>query len=107
MADYEFGEGTMLPIHDFSGTEIHKVRTPFPCIFSPHLVGSDPLLKVLRPVRAKNAFRHKAKRYHTDLHGYEPQDIVEKQNEPFIKISEESVKNKTERSDHAQRSDCR
>jgi len=106
MADYEFGKGTMLPIHDLSGKEINKVRTAFPSISSPHLAGSDPLLKVLRLARAKNAFSNKAKRYHTDLHGYEPQDMAEKQNEPFIKIREESVK-KTGRIDHAQRSDCR
>ena len=102
----EFGKGTMLPIHDLSGTEIHKIRTAFPCIFSPNLAGNDQFLKSLRLARAKNAFRNKAKRYHTDLHGYEPQDMAEKQNEPFIKIREESVK-KTGRIDHAQRSDCR
>ena len=86
MADYEFGEGTMLPIHNLSGKEIYKVRTAFMCIFSPHLAVSDPILTVLRLARAINEFSNKAKRYHTDFHGYEPQEIVEKQKKRFIDI---------------------
>ena len=76
----------MLPLHEFSDTELYKIRIACSYLFSPELAGNERFLKSITLDSVKNAFRKKAKRYHPDLHGNEPGEMVERRKGRFVKI---------------------
>lgn len=78
----------MLLIDHLSHTELQEIRTACSYLFSPELAGSDEFLKNLELRSVKNAFRQEAKRYHPDIRGDEPEYMLKRRTERFVKIKE-------------------
>ena len=65
-----------------------SVRRACAYLFTPQLAKNDGFITNLKMDSVKSAFRQKAKRYHPDLHQNEPDDMILKRRERFIKIRE-------------------
>ncbi len=78
----------MISIHHIAPSELHRIRIACSYLFSPALAHEHTFLSGLDGSTLRNAFRDKAKRYHPDLHGHEPEEMLERRRERFIKIKE-------------------
>jgi flagellar biosynthesis protein FlhG len=78
----------MISIHHIAPSELHRIRIACSYLFSPALAHEHAFLSGLDSNTLRNAFRDKAKRYHPDLHRHEPEEMLKRRRERFIKIKE-------------------
>jgi flagellar biosynthesis protein FlhG len=78
----------MISINDLSHTEIQKIKVACSYLFSAELAGNNEFLEKLEFDSVKNAFIEKEKRYNPDFHKDEPEAMIIKRKERYVRIRE-------------------
>ncbi|MGD9201378.1 MAG: AAA family ATPase [Chitinispirillia bacterium] len=76
----------MLDLNRLNKEKLEEIRTACAYLFSMQLARNDGFIRQLKVETIKNAFRKQAKRYHPDLHNNEPEGMLKKSTERFIRI---------------------
>ncbi len=83
----ELGDITiMLLIDELEDPKLRRIRIACAYLFSYQLAQDNGFLKSLKLETVKSAFREKAKRYHPDVQFHEPEVMINRRIDRFIKI---------------------